>query len=192
MTARSGNPPQPRPASRGIRPAIRGIRPAAAALAACSVLAGCSTTVHGSAGAGSGEGAGPARQYVKLLQECTIVPGETIAEAAGVQAVIETFSGAVCRWRSLDGATDIQLNWFETGDLDREKQTAEQLGYTVENVRISGATAYVLHPADDPASCGAVARAGDAGVLGWWVHGSPADPCEAAKTLVERSVNRTL
>ncbi|WP_182349352.1 DUF3558 domain-containing protein [Tomitella gaofuii] len=163
-----------------------------AALAACLFAAGCTQAIPGEATVARA-GTGPAgEEYVNLLRECTVVPMEAIAEAVGVLNVYSTFSGAVCRWSSLDGDTDVQLNWFESGTVDREKAVAERLGYAVETVRISGASAYVMRPPDDPASCGAVARAGDAGVVGWWVHGARVDPCAAARTLVELSINRAL
>ncbi len=172
--------------------ARRTVALAACVMAACLVITGCSRTVHGDAAAG-GAGEGPAAQkYAKLLEECAVVPEDAIAQITGVQVVWGTFSGAVCRWRSLDGAADIQLNWFETGTLEREKAVAERLGYTAEPVRVSGALAYVLHPGNDPSSCGALGRAGGAGVIGWWVHSTPAEPCEAARKLLELSVNRTL
>lgn len=173
-------------------PGRRAIAAAVCLLSAFLVLAGCSRTVPGEAAAG-GSGAGPAAQkYAKLLEECAVVPEDTIAQVTGIRVPWGTFSGAVCRWRSLDGAADIQLNWFETGTLEREKAVAGRLGYTVEPVRVSGALAYVLQPPDDPSSCGAVGRAGGAGVIGWWVHSTPAEPCEAARKLLELSVNRTL
>lgn len=156
------------------------------------LLAGCSTTVQGNATAAGQTGAPGGEQYSDLLAECAIVPTDTIAQIVGAAGVVETFSGAVCRWRSIDGAIDVQLDWFETGAMGREKSVAENLGYNVENVRISGDIAYVLRPPDDPAACGAVAGAGDAGIVGWWVHSAPADPCEAAKKLVELSINRAL
>lgn len=170
-------------------------RPAAVVAVLCCVLAllaGCSSTVEGHASAAGQTGAPGSEQYRNLLSECTIVPADTIAEVVGAAGVIETFSGAVCRWRSIDGSIEVQLDWFETGSMSREKAVAEHLGYTVENVRISGSVAYVLRPPEDPSSCGAVAGAGDAGIVGWWVHSVPAHPCEAAKKLVELSVNRTL
>ncbi|MDN5759174.1 MAG: DUF3558 domain-containing protein [Tomitella sp.] len=171
----------------------RSLAPVTAMVALCLTLAGCTESVDGDAATGRG-GTEPSanRQYAKLLEECMIVPVDTIAQVLGTTAVFETFSGAVCRWRSIDGGTDVQFNWFETGTMRTEKDTAEQLGYGVENVRISGGVAYVVRPPDDPASCGAVARASGEGVVGWWVHSSPADPCEAARKLVELSVNRAL
>ncbi|WP_158726787.1 DUF3558 domain-containing protein [Tomitella fengzijianii] len=169
-------------------------RPARVAglLACCVLAAGCAQTVRGEASVAEPSGGSAEQQYVNLLRECTVVPEDVIADTAGVQAVVDTFSGAVCRWRSFDGATDVQLNWFESGTMDREKSVAERLGYTVETVRISGAPAYVMRAPDDASSCGAVARAGDSGVVGWWVHGAPVDPCAAARTLVELSINRAL
>ncbi|GAA4806941.1 DUF3558 domain-containing protein [Tomitella cavernea] len=163
-----------------------------AVLAACLLSAGCTQAIPGEATVARA-GTGPAgEEYVNLLRECTVVPTETIAEAVGVLGVYSTFSGAVCRWVSLDGDTDVQLNWFESGTVHREKAVAERLGYTVEAVRVAGASAYVMRPPDDPASCGAVARAGESGVVGWWVHGVRTDPCAAARKLVELSINRAL
>src|SRR5699024_1090122 len=122
------------PAAGAPGPARRAAGAAVCLLAACLTLAGCSRTVSGDAAAGgAGEGAA-AQEYARLLEECAVVPEGAIAQTTGVRVLVKTFSGAVCRWRSPDGATDVQLNWFESGTLDREKSVAERLGYSAESV----------------------------------------------------------
>src|SRR5699024_10655435 len=130
------------------RPMSRGRLASSAAIAGVRLtLAGCSGTVDGEASTAPGAtGSASDQKYAKLLEECTIVPRDAIARAVGTMAVFETFSGAVCRWRSIDAGTDVQFNWFETGTMRTEKDTAERLGYNVENVRISGGVAYVVRP----------------------------------------------
>ena len=71
-----------------------------------------------------------------------------------------------------------------------EKDTAERLGYEVENEKLGGSIVYVDRVPGDPSSCGVTARASDQGIIGWWVQGSVADPCQAALDLAALSLNR--
>ncbi|WP_024796104.1 DUF3558 domain-containing protein [Tomitella biformata] len=162
---------------------------AALALAMLPLVAGC---VSASPTPDVNETAGPAhpRDFAKLLRECQVVEPLELADITGVPDLASTFSGAICRWNSTDGSAMVTLNWFEHGSMRVEKDTAERLGYEVENEKLGGSVVYVERDPNDQSSCGVTARASDQGIIGWWVQGSVADPCQAALDLAALSLNR--
>lgn len=140
--------------------------------------------------AGLADGPGQGQDFAKLLRECEVVtPGE-LADITGAPDFIRTFNGAICRWNRVDRSGVVTLNWFEHGSMRVEKDTAERLGYEVENEKLGGSVVYVERDPADPSSCGVTARAADQGIIGWWVQGSVADPCQAALDLAALSLNR--
>ncbi|WP_006243157.1 DUF3558 domain-containing protein [Mycolicibacterium tusciae] len=164
-----------------------------AALAAVSVLAGCTSTVEGTA-TKSGTGAGPRnndseRQYPNLQKECDVLTEDILAETVKADPldIQSTFVGAVCRWQAANptGLVDITRFWFEEGSLDNEREVADQLGYRVESKSVAGIDSIVMHPDDPNGACGVASDA--VGVVGWWVNPqSPgSDACAMALKLME-------
>ncbi|WP_085999078.1 DUF3558 domain-containing protein [Nocardia higoensis] len=172
------------------------------ALALCVLLAvaagaaGCGRTIEGSA-----HPAGGSQEintdFDKLLRECDVVTPVQIGDAlGGAQFVTGSFNGAVCMWDVEDapgGLAMVTLNWYEIGSLNNEKATADKLGYVHETVTVQGTRALQMRRPNDADSCGLTASAADTGVVGWWVNyragsGHP-DPCTAAKTLLELTLN---
>lgn len=176
----------------------RGILATGAALFLALVTAGCGQTIEGSAypvGGASGESVNS--DFDKLLRECDVVALEDIAEAVGEGSYPQgSFLGAVCMW-DVQGAPGgnamVTLNWYEIGSLVNEKQTADKLGYSSENVEVQGRRALQLRRPNDPDSCGVTASAADTGVVGWWINyragSSHPDPCAGARRLVELTLN---
>ncbi|KKW63989.1 MULTISPECIES: DUF3558 domain-containing protein [Mycolicibacterium] len=175
-------------------PFRRAAAAAIVALAGFSLLAGCSQTVEGTAAKSGSGGAAPRnddseRQYPNLLKECDVLTEDILAETVGADPldIQSTFVGAVCRWQALNpsGLVDITRFWFEQGNLDNERQTAQRLGYRIEDRRVAGIQSIVMRPDDPNGACGVASDA--AGVVGWWVN--PQSPginaCEMALKLME-------
>ncbi|RDI51894.1 DUF3558 domain-containing protein [Nocardia mexicana] len=166
-----------------------------AALAVAVTVGGCGRTVSGSAEPAGG-GTGVNMNFDKLLRECEVVQADEIAKATGAQDVSSSFNGAVCMW-DLIGAPGgdgmATLNWYEMGSLPNEKQNNDRLGYTTVDINVQGRRALQVHRPNDSDSCGVMAPAADAGVIGWWVNYRPGsghpDPCEGAKKLAELTLN---
>jgi hypothetical protein len=164
-----------------------------AALAVLTMLTGCTKTVEGTA-AKSGAGDVPRnndseRQYPNLLKECEVLTEDILAETVGADPldIQSTFVGAVCRWQAANpsGLVDITRFWFEQGSLDNERETAEKLGFRIEDKRVAGIDSFVMRPDDPNGACGVASDA--AGVVGWWVNPqSPGiDACGMALKLME-------
>jgi hypothetical protein len=164
-----------------------------AALATLTILTGCSRTVDGTA-AKEGTGGGPSnnnseRQYPNLLKECDVLTEDILAETVGADPldIQSTFVGAVCRWQAANpsGLVDITRFWFEQGDLDNERRTAQELQYNIEERSVAGVPSIVMKPNDPNGACGVASDAG--GAVGWWVNPqSPGiDACGMAIKLME-------
>jgi Protein of unknown function (DUF3558) len=146
-----------------------------AAVSVIAVLAGCASTVVGTAmkaGARSGTNANSAEQYPNVLKECDVLTKEDIAKIVGAHSgdIDQIFYGAVCRWQAAtpNGLLDITRFWYEQGSLDNERKTAEGLKYLVENRSIVGVRSIVIRPNDPNGGCGVASDAD--GVVGWWVN----------------------
>ncbi|EOM75576.1 DUF3558 domain-containing protein [Rhodococcus rhodnii] len=164
---------------------------AAVAAAVGVVASGCGTTVPGTPVA---EGGGADLSgFTDLLRECDVVADPDIAATVGADAIVRDFFGAICRWSAVGagGLVKITFDWFETGSLDTEEQTARRLGYAVEQTTIEGRRAIVVTRPGDPGSCGTTLGAPSAGVVGWWVQypSGGGDPCAAATRLAELTVD---
>ncbi|WP_378734206.1 DUF3558 domain-containing protein [Nocardia brasiliensis] len=180
------------------RGSVRGILTAAALLTIAATASGCGQTISGSAfPAGAGNGDNVNTKFDKLLRECEIVTLDQVAEAVAKGSYPQqSFYGAVCMW-DLQGAPGgnamVTLNWYETGALNNEKTTNDKLGYLTNNITVQGRRALETRRPNDPDSCGVSAGAADQGVIGFWVNYRPgsahADPCAAAKQLVELTLN---
>ncbi|QNG19721.1 DUF3558 domain-containing protein [Rhodococcus triatomae] len=169
-----------------------GVRVAGALALAAVAVASCGRSVEGTPVA-EGAYAGNPEQFTDLLQECNAVAEDQIAETVGADAIERGFLGAICRWDAIgvNGTVKVTFHWFETGTLDTERETAEQLGYEVENATVQGRRAVLLRPPADPGSCGIALGSPSVGVVGWWVQygGGAADPCAAAMKLADLTVD---
>ncbi|GAS96730.1 lipoprotein lprC [Mycolicibacterium canariasense] len=161
--------------------------------AATALLAGCSSTVEGTAvKAGAGDvprNNDSQKTYPNLLKECEVLTEDILAKTVGADPldIQSTFVGAVCRWQAANpaGLIDITRFWFEQGSLDNEKQVADKLKYQVESRAVAGVPSIVMR---NPAANGACGVASDAsGVVGWWVNPQTPgiDACAMALKLME-------
>ncbi|WP_307588701.1 DUF3558 domain-containing protein [Nocardia arizonensis] len=158
--------------------------------------ASCGQTVDGTAVPVGAGGGGVNTKFDKLLRECEVVSSDKIAETVGGTGsyVSDSFFGAVCMW-DLEGAATgmVTLNWYENGNLRNERLHNDKLGYTTASITVQGALALEVRRPNDADSCGVSASAADTGVVGWWVNyragSSHPDPCGAAKTLVDMTLN---
>jgi hypothetical protein len=163
------------------------------ALAAVSVLAGCTSTVDGTATkAGAGDvprNNDSERQYPNLQKECDVLTTDILAETVKADPldIQSTFVGAVCRWQAMNpsGLVDITRFWFEEGSLANEREVADQLKYQVESKSVAGIESIVMRPNDPSGACGVASDA--AGVVGWWVNPQTpgSDACAMALKLME-------
>ena len=110
-----------------------------AGLSVVALLAGCTSTVQGTA-TKSGTGGVPrnddsAKQYPNLLKECEVLTEDILAKTVGADPldIQSTFVGAVCRWQAANpaGLIDITRFWYEQGSLDNEKKVAQFLNYQI-------------------------------------------------------------
>lgn len=133
-------------------------------------------------------------QFEGLLTECEILPARQIAETVGGTSAQGTFVGALCRWVVTGGQTvEVTLSWWEWGNINLEKQTAQRLGFTTENIQVHSMAAFTSRDPARPQICGVTAKSPGRGVLTWWVepHGSAnGEPCEAPKKLMEMVLDR--
>ncbi|OZD58785.1 hypothetical protein CH263_23245 [Rhodococcus sp. 06-1059B-a] len=158
------------------------------------LLAGCSTTVQGTATPETFDSGGDT-EFRDLLTECDAVADDRIAATVGGDAIARGFFGAICRWdvAGPNGIVKVTFNWFENGSLDAEREANEKMMYLVQDITVQGRKAIRTQPPNDPTSCGVTAGSPDSGVVGWWVQylpgsGAP-DPCEAATTLMDLTIN---
>jgi hypothetical protein len=169
---------------------------AAAAVVLALFVGGCGQVISGTAQP-VGASQPVNTRLDKLLRECEILSHDHIGEAIGESVqVSDSFFGAVCMW-DLIGAPGgngmATLNWYENGTLSNEKQTNSKLGYETTNITIQSSLALQIRRPKDPDSCGVTASAPDNGVIGWWINYRPGsghpDPCDAAKKLMEMTLN---
>ncbi len=166
----------------------------AAAVAGVLVLSGCGATVDGTPVPQGATAPGSSSEYAALLTECDVVDPEQIADAVGGGGIERGFFGAICRWSVAGpaGPVRVTFDWFETGSLDVERETAQRLGYAVEDASVDGRRAVLARQPRDPGACGISTGSPVSGVVGWWVQyrdaGHP-DPCEAAATLAKLTLN---
>ncbi|WP_438686526.1 DUF3558 domain-containing protein [Segniliparus sp.] len=167
----------------------------AGALALAAALAsGC-----GGAGGGGGPTNTTVRQqdtdpYDNLMHECELLNQQEMLDALGMKSRVSVFNGAVCRWNVIGGGDPLEVTfyWFETGTLDREKETLEFLKYDSQWRDFDGQKGIIAHPANDTSVCGTVAKSQSKGVIGWWVQpafSTGGDSCDKAVKLMEKSLN---
>lgn len=165
-----------------------------ASLASVALLAGCTQTVEGTARP-VGFGGSGGEEFEKLLTECDAVADDRIRDTIGADAIARSFYGAICRWDAIgaSGSIKVTFHWFESGTLDAEREANSRLEYDVADTTVQGRRGIEMRPPRDPTSCGVATSAEDAGIFGWWVQyqaGSAIpDPCEAAATLADLTLN---
>ncbi|EFV12121.1 DUF3558 domain-containing protein [Segniliparus rugosus] len=179
---------------KGAKPGFAGGRLAAALALVAALVAGCG----GNAGS-----AGPtnttvrqqaADPYDNLMHECELLNQQEMLDALGMKSRASTFNGAVCRWSVFGGGEPLEVTfyWFETGNLDREKDTLDFLKYDNQWRDFDGQKGILAHPPGELSTCGAVANAESKGIIGWWVQpvfGSGGDSCDKAVKLMMKSLN---
>lgn len=166
-----------------------------ALLAVVALSAGCTRAVDGDAtsiggGDGTSDGNVDTDRFDGLMYECEMLTPEAIGKAVGGSIAEPGFFGAICRWVVIGPViTDVTFNWFEWGDIEVEKSTAKELGYTTENIKVASVTAFTQRNPARPAACGVTARSPDRGVYTWWVEPRSStpigDPCAAPTKLME-------
>ncbi|WP_245569634.1 DUF3558 domain-containing protein [Gordonia shandongensis] len=128
-------------------------------------------------------------QFENHLLECEVVSPGQVAKAVGGSLARRTFSGAICRWIVSPGDVDVTFNWFEWGDYNLEKETAQKLGFTTENVTVRSQSAFTQRDPARPNVCAVTAKSPRGGIYTWWVEPSGdaagGDPCAAPTTLME-------
>ncbi|WP_405486160.1 DUF3558 domain-containing protein [Nocardia sp. NBC_00511] len=182
----------------------RGVRTGVvlAVLAVTAAVGGCGKTVSGNAlpAGGTSGNTGTSKintNFDKLLRECTVVAVDDIGKTVGDGMYVEpSFNGAVCMWNLTGGTAGsgmVTLSWYELGSLSNEKANNDRLKYVSNDIMVQGRRSVETHRPNDPDSCGVSAPAADTGIVGWWVNyraGSQhGDPCDAARKLVELTLN---
>ncbi|MCK0438502.1 DUF3558 domain-containing protein [Gordonia alkaliphila] len=159
--------------------------------------AACTTVVDGDAQRVGAEAAQKGQvdtsDFEGLLTECQILPAADIAEAVGGGSAERGFNGAICRWVVVGGGvTDVTLAWYEWGDFNLEKQTAQRLGFTTENIQVNSLAGFTQRDPTRPQVCGVTAKSPGRGTLTWWVepHAAGPDACASAIALMELVLNR--
>ncbi|MGB6247014.1 MULTISPECIES: DUF3558 domain-containing protein [Gordonia] len=166
-------------------------RAAATVLAAVLTLTACTvdgTAVREGRSVGTDTGHVDTDRFEKLLAECEVLPAAKIAQVIGGTTASPNFFGANCRWVVMPQQVDVTFNWFEWGDYNLEKETAQRLGFTTENIAIQSQSAFTQRDPKRPHVCGVTAKATAGGVFTWWVEpegGQAGDPCIAPTKLME-------
>ncbi len=168
---------------------------AAAGLAAALVA----TLVAGCAGDALGDPTprlekSPSTTLALVGEECERVPPKTIADLTGGGSAISEFIGALCRWTVRNArVVDVTFAWYEWNSLAVEQRTAKRYGYTTETIRINGQTAVRIRDPKEPTMCGVIAGAPISGTATWIVQprGGGGDSCDAATTLMEKTITRS-
>jgi hypothetical protein len=165
------------------------------------LLASCTRSVDGQAlsveearSSAQQSGNADTDQFDQLTLECQVLSTDQVAKAVGGSAAQAIFFGANCRWFVAGAVTAyVTFNWFEWGNLNVEKDTDKQLGYTTENIKIASQTAFTARDPKRPAVCGVTTKAPSRGIYTFWVEpvGSGAfdDPCTAPTKLMELLLN---
>lgn len=171
-----------------VRRTRKAIAAGALALAAAVTLVGCSVDGTAVREGGVDTGHVDTDKFNNLLSECEVLPAPTIAKAVGGTSASSNFFGANCRWIVAPQVTDVTFNWFEWGDYNLEKETAQNMGFTTENISIRSQAAFTQRDPKRPGVCGVTSKATAGGIFTWWVEPESAqagDPCAAPIKLME-------
>jgi hypothetical protein len=165
---------------------------AVAAVIAMVAVAGCSSTVSGTARRAQPGVPDPNRSYGYVDDRCGLLVDGSIQEVIGADDVVRPYSGAVCQYvLSRDDTTiDVTFSWFESGGIDRERALATERGAKVTEKVVERHEAFLARRDTTGAACSATAAAGT-GVLSWWVQfrgQTTGDPCKDAEKLLSATL----
>ncbi len=180
---------------------------AVAAVTVAAIVAGCSSTVSGTARRAHPGVPDPNRSYGYVDDRCGLLLDSSVQETLGADGVVRPYSGAVCQYVLTRGGTasvvgagvpqvvDVTFSWFESGSLEREKTLAAERGATITGTDVERHEAFLARRDTTGASCSATAAAGT-GVLSWWVQfrgqSGVADPCKDAEKLLSATLRSDL
>lgn len=170
---------------------------AVAAVTAAAILAGCSSTVSGTARRADPGVSDPNRSYGYVDDRCGLLADSSVQEALAADHVVRPYSGAVCQYVLTRGDTtiDVAYSWFESGSLGRERTLATERGATITATDVERRDAFLARRDTTGAACSATAAAGS-GVLSWWVQFrdqfSGSDPCQEAEKLLSATLQSDL
>ncbi|KWX59110.1 DUF3558 domain-containing protein [Mycobacterium sp. NAZ190054] len=167
----------------------------AVAVTTTATAAGCAQTVTGTAQRGDAGTTDTGRSYGYVDDRCGLLDDSTIQATLGADTITRPYSGAVCQYiltRRANGAAivDLTFSWFDTGDLQRERDLATARGAVVTDVVEERHKAFSARRDTTGAACSATAAAGS-GVLSWWVQyrgQSTGDPCTDAQKLLSATL----
>lgn len=179
---------------------------AAAAVTAAVIVAGCSSTVSGTARRAHPGVPDPTRSYGYVDDRCGLLLDGSVQETLAADHVVRPYSGAVCQYvltRETGSDTgagasqiiDVTFSWFESGSLERERELASERGATITDTDVERHDAFLARRDTTGAGCAATAAAGT-GVLSWWVQlrgkSSGGDPCQDAEKLLSATLRSDL
>ncbi|MCV7041448.1 hypothetical protein BST36_22110 [Mycolicibacterium moriokaense] len=158
------------------------------AVTAAAIVAGCSSTVSGTARRAHPAVPDPTRSYGYVDDRCGLLADSSVQETLAADHVVRPYSGAVCQYVLNRGNTtmDVTFSWFETGSLERERELATERGATITATDVERHEAFLARRDTTGAACSATAAAGT-GVLSWWVQFRGqwgGDPCRDAEKLL--------
>jgi hypothetical protein len=178
-------------------------RVAVAAVTAAAIVAGCSSTVGGTARRAHPGVPDPTRSYGYVDDRCGLLLDGSVQETLSADHVVRPYSGAVCQYVLTRGETgagspqviDVTFSWFESGSLERERELATERGATITDRDVERHDAFLARRDTTGAGCSATAAAGT-GVLSWWVQfrgkSSGGDPCQDAEKLLSATLRSDL
>ncbi len=180
---------------------------AAAAVTAAAIVAGCSSTVSGTARRAHPGEPDPTRSYGYVDDRCGLLLDGSVQETLSADHVVRPYSGAVCQYvltrgeagsDSGTGASqliDVTFSWFESGSLERERELAAERGATITDTDVERHDAFLARRDTTGAGCSATAAAGT-GVLSWWVQfrgkSNGGDSCQDAEKLLSATLRSDL
>jgi len=169
---------------------------AVVAVIAMVSVAGCSSTVSGTARRAQIAVPDSDRDYGYVDDRCGLLLDGSVQQTLGADHVTRPYSGAVCQYVLVRGDTtiDVTFSWFETGALDRERALAAERGAKVTDTEVERHKAFIARRDTTGVACAATAAAG-AGVLSWWVQyrdRTGSDPCPDAEKLLSATLRSDL
>lgn len=166
------------------------------AVIATATVSGCAQTVSGTANRADPGVPDPDRSYGYVDDRCGLLDDATVQATLDADEITRPYSGAVCQYilsrRSTGGAAaiDVTFSWFESGNLDRERDLAEARGAAVTDIVVERHKAFSARRDTTGTACAATAVAGS-GVLSWWVQyrgQTNGDPCVDAEKLLSATL----
>jgi len=170
---------------------------AVTAVTVAAIVAGCSSTVSGTARRAHPAVPDPTRSYGYVDDRCGLLLDSSVQETLAADHVVRPYSGAVCQYVLTRGETtiDVTFSWFESGSLERERELATERGATITDANVERHEAFLARRNTTGAACSATAAAGT-GVLSWWVQfrgdSRSADPCPDAEKLLAETLRSDL